>query len=254
MNWACLQRSAIAAAIVLQPVAAAQADRLSLSTTEARTVLFIRTDPDKVAKALPAGWTAVPGSGATKDANLVLILIEGFAQSDAEGEAAPYPDKYAVWGTSAKNDRGAAGFMVVGGLIAPAQGAPGAYGVYRPARVTMSKTSRADEGGATQVEESWDFATDDGDRLRLAARYARGLGTRSRVEPKVYTVAKPDFHRVYKAEQVSEIVHAGPAGPSGSTVAFGASGPVFSGLLDDGAQVVAVASVPAYHRQIFLPD
>ncbi len=254
MNRSHLWISAVAVALLFRAPGAAEAERLTSSTTETRTVLFLKADPDRVAKALPAGWTAVPGSGAAKEANLVLILVEGLAQSDAEGKAVAYPDRYAVWGTSAKDERGTTGFVVMGGLIAPTQAAPGAYGVYRPARVAMSRTVRADEAGVTQVDEAWSFATEDGDRLALTARYARGLTTRTHVEPKVYSVAKPDFHRLYKADQVSEIVYAVPAGPAGSTVAFSASGPLLSGLLGDGAQVVAVASVPAYHRQIYLPD
>ncbi len=253
MRWACLGIHAAATAVVFQTTVVVRADRLDLSTTEARTVLFIRADPDKVAKALPAGWTAVPGSGAAKDANLVLILIEGFAQSDAEGKAAAYPDKYAVWGTPAKRAEGGASFMVMGGMIAPAQGAPGAYGVYRPAKVAMTKAARTNEAGATLVDETWDFATEGEDRLRLSASYERGVATRARVEPKVSSAAKPDFYRLYKADQVSEFVYSVPSGRTGSRVALSASGPVFAGLLDR-AEVVAVAAVPAYHRQIYLPD
>ncbi len=254
MRWARLRISAAAIAAVLQIPGVAVADRLDLTTTETRTVVFIRTDPDKLAKALPAGWAAVPGSGAAKDANLVLILIEGLSQSDADGKAAAYPDKYAVWGTSAKNvQSGAAAFMVIGGMIAPAQAAPGAYGVYKPAKVAMTRTARSNEAGATQVEETWDMATEGDDRLSLSARYERGVAARAHVEPKVSSVAKPDFYRLYKADQVSEFVYSVPAGRTASRIALSASGPLFAGLLD-GAEVVAVATVPAYHRQIYLPD
>ncbi len=254
MRWARLRISAVAIAIGLQAPELAGAERLNSSTTEARTVLFVRTDPDKLTKNLPAGWAAVPGSGAAKDANLVLILVEGFSQSDADGKPAAYPDKYAVWGTSAKNAQsGAVAFMVMGGMIAPAQGAPGAYGVYRPAKVVMTKTARATEGGPTLVEESWDMTTEGEDRLRLTATYERGLATRARVEPRVSSVAKPDFYRLYKADQVSEFVYSVPSGRKTSRIAFSASGPLFADLFE-GAEVMAVAAVPAYHRQIYLPD
>src|SRR5262245_60833658 len=123
--------------------AAAAGEKLVLSTTEARTLLFFKASKDAVDKLLPAGWASNPGTGPTKDANIFIALIEGIAASDEGGKAVLHQGKTAVLVLPVKEQKtGAAAAMVVGGFVSEPQAAPGAYDVYVPAKVSMAKTAR----------------------------------------------------------------------------------------------------------------
>jgi hypothetical protein len=231
-------------------------EKLVLSTTEARTLLFFKASKDAVDKLLPAGWGSNPGTGPTKDANMFIALIEGIAAGDADGKAVLHQGKTAVLVLPVKEEKtGAAAAMVVGGFVSEPQAAPGAYNVYVPASVSMAKTARSEENGSTTVEESWNIANEAGDRLRFSAVYARGVGTRAHIEPRIYAAVKPEFYRIYKADQVTEIVHSTADNTKrAKSVEVSASGPQIGKLFDGSEQLVAVMSIPAYYRQVFLPE
>jgi hypothetical protein len=62
-------------------------------------------------------------------------------------------------------------------------------------------------------------------------------------EPRVHSAAKPDFYRVYKADQVTDVVHSvAPDMKRAKAVEFNASGPNLSKIFDGKEQLVAVTS------------
>jgi hypothetical protein len=231
-----------------------EAARLIQSTTEARTYVHFKLNNDTIRKVLPAGWA--PGTGALQDANLILLLVEGLAADSADGKAMLNQGKFVLWAVPAKNERtGAAGIMIVGGLTSQPQASPGAYGVYAPARITMTKSSRSEGAGATVVEENWDASNDAGERLRFSVSYERGVGVRAHVEPRAHAAIKPDFYRIYKADQVTDIVHSVVAGGRrAAKVEFVSAGPSLARIFDGKEELIAVTSIPAYYRQILLPN
>jgi hypothetical protein len=191
-----------------------------------------------------------------KDANFVIALIEGLAGQDSEGKPVLHQGKNVVFAVPAKDEKtGTAGAMIVGGFASQPQGAPGAYGVYVPAKFTMTKSSRSVGAGSTTAEETWEVSTEAGDQIRFSTTYERGVGNRAHVEPRNYAATKPEFYRIYKADQVTDIVHS-VAADTGRTkkVEFTGSGPQISKVLKGQEQPVAVVSIPAYYRQIFLPE
>lgn len=159
--------------------AVSAAERLVQSMTEARTYVYFRADKDAVRKALPAGWVSNPASGPLKDANMFIAFIEGIASDNAEGKPVLHQGKSAVLVLPVKNEKtGEAAAMVAGGFVSESQAAPGAYGVYVPAKFNVAKSSRA-EGSETIVEESWSVSTDAGDKLQFTAVYSRGVALMS---------------------------------------------------------------------------
>lgn len=244
---------ASAGALTIGPTSA-RAEKLVAAATEARTYIYLKADPAAVQKLLPAGWTSNPGTGATKDANVALVFIQGFAGDNAEGKAVPGQGKFVVLLAGAKNTAaGTEGSMILGGFAAQPAGAPGAYGVYAPANFTMAKAENSEGGGPAAAEETWDVVSEGGDRVHFVVGYERGLGVRAHVEPRIYSSAKPEFYRIYKADLVADIVHAPSADRKAKRLDFAASGPLWS-KLGSAPEVVAVTSMPAYYRQIFLPN
>jgi hypothetical protein len=232
------------------------AERLVQSATEQRTYLFIKSDNEKIKAALPAGWSPAQNAGPLKDANFVIVLIEGLAGSDAEGKSILLQGKTIVLGIPAKNDKtGEPGFMVSGGFVSNAGTAPGAYDLYAPASVTMTKSSRSDGEAATSVTEQWRIRSEKGDRIDFDVGYDRGVGNWAHAEPHVYSALHPDFYRIYKVDQVTEVVHTTvQGGKKAKDVKLSADGPQISRFFDDKSQLVAVISYPAYHRKIYLPE
>jgi len=252
-SFAC---SLLGVGLLFGSVVSGSAERLVQSTTEARTYVFFRANADAVQKLLPAGWVSTPGTGPLKDANVAIYLIEGLAGEGADGKPVINPGKFAVLGVPAKHEQsGVTAPVIVGGFASQPAAAPGAYGVYAPAKITMTKTLRSDGASPTTVEENWEVSTDAGDQLRFNVTYDRGTGTRAHIEPRVYSGAKPEFYRIYKADQVTEVVHSvADDAKRAKKVDFTGSGPQLAKMFDGKEQLIAVMSVPAYYRQIVLPD
>lgn len=233
----------------------ARAEHLVQSSTEMRTYIYLQVQDDKLRKLIPEGWASNPGTKLLQGANIAMVFIEGLAATDAENKPMPFRDSYVVVGVLAKHlQSGVSTFMVVNGFIPPSQSAPGPYGAYSNARVSMSKQVRTDDAGSIR-SEAWSFTTDSGERLDFSTEFQLGIGVKSHVEPHVYSGIKPDFYRIYKVDQTTDTVHsAAPEGKKAKAVSFSAKGPRLGEVFDGSERVIAVVSVPAYQRAIYLPD
>lgn len=230
-------------------------ERFVQSTTDARTMVHLSVNKDAVQKLLPAGWVSEPGAGPVEGANVFIVFIEGIAGQDADGKPVLNIGKTVVLGVPVKNEKtGALAAMAVGGFVSDAKAVPGAYDVYVHAEIAMEKTIRS-EGAGTVVEERWSVTTPAGDKLQFSASYARGVGQRMHVEPRIHAAVRPDFYRVYKADQVVEIVHSSAGeGKRARNLVLRASGPQLGGIFDGQERVVAVMAIPAYARDIFVSE
>ena len=144
--------------------------------------------------------------------------------------------------------------MVVYG-IATRDLVPGAYGVYAPGQTAIErKVSFAAEGKAT-ADETWVFGTQDGNTIDARIQYVRGAATKSKAEAKIYSGAKPEFFRIYRWDQVADVVRSTATGVDRVTMfSFKASGSKLAPLFDGSEQLVGVMSIPSYSRTVFLPD
>jgi hypothetical protein len=133
-----------------------------------------------------------------------------------------------------------------------AGGVPGPYGVSVHAPANMERKVRIDPAGIGTVEESWEFKSQDGDSIQLQIQYARGASTPDKAETKFYSAAKPEFYRIYRSEQSTDVVRS-PAADRVQKVLFKASGPTLWPLFDGSEQLIGVTSDPWYTRQTFLP-
>ena len=201
---------------------------------------------------LPEGWEVnSPAAGPSKGANLGLSLIDQVTVQDAEGKPAT-TFRGAVFTIPAKKKgTDTAGTMVFTGLMSPG-GAPGAYGVYVPAKAKVEREVETEADGKSTAEEKWEFKADDGSSIEVKIEYERGPALRSKVEAKVFSAAKPEFYRIYRSEQSTEVVRS-PAADRVQKVLFKASGPTLWPLFDGSEQLIGVTSDPWYTRQTFLP-
>lgn len=248
MRMCCFSLTAMAVNI-------ARAEHLVQSSTEMRTYIYLQISDEKLRKLLPEGWIANPGTKQLQGANIGVVLIEGLAAADAENKPVPFHYSYVVIGALAKQLQSGIGtFMVVNGFLPPSQPAPGPYGAYTNATVSMLKRVKTDDADSNR-SEAWTFATDSGERLEFSIEFQLGTAVKSHVEPRVYSGIKPEFYRIYKVDQTTDTVHsATPEGKKAKLISFSAKGFRLGKIFDGGEKIVAVVSVPAYQRTIYLPD
>jgi hypothetical protein len=243
----------ISALLFAQAASAQSNEKLYGSNTDVRTALTFKVDDAKLEKLVPAGWVVnSPSGGPTKGSNLGITLIDQIVQLDAEGKPLQ-PLKGAVFNfPGKKSGSDAAGTMVWGGLVSTA-GAPGAYGVYVPARGVIDRKSRTDVAGESVIEETWQFSSDDGNAVEIQIQYVRGVPIRNKVETKVYAAAKPDFYRIYRLENLADVVKSNATGIDRvKTFSIKATGSKF-GPLFDASQLISVTSLPWYTLHTYLP-
>ncbi|OHV16277.1 hypothetical protein BK022_13265 [Methylorubrum extorquens] len=223
---------------------------------EVRLYIWLKIDPDELHQVLPDGWAAQQATGLLQGANLAVVLIEGIAASDTHGKPLPTVEHFAVVAVPAKNEQvGSTAFIVIDGLATPATSAPGAYGVYKPARVAIERRSSSQGAMSAFVEERWDWSSDVGDRIYVRIAYERGVGIRKHIEPRIYSGLKPTFYRIYKIDQVDDLIHTIHGyGPKAKTLEFRAAGGRLSDLRASEEKLVGIVSVPTYYREVFLPE
>jgi hypothetical protein len=111
---------------------------------------------------------------------------------------------------------------------------------------------RIDPAGSGIVEESWELQSQDGDSIQLQIQYVRGTMTTGKAETLMYSAAKPDFYRIYRSEQSSDVVRDSESNRV-QKIVFKASGPKLAPLFDGSEQLIGVTSQPWYTRQTYLP-
>jgi hypothetical protein len=228
-------------------------ERLVSTNAETRTNLTFKVPDATIQKLLPQGWEVnSPTAGPTKGYNLGMSLIDQIAIQDGEGKPME-AFRGAVLTIPAKKTGSAwGGAMVFAGF--PSSGAPGAYGVYVPAKVIIDRKARAEADGKTTIEEAWEFKGDDGNSMEIQLQFVRGLPARSKAEAKVFSAAKPEFYRIYRIELASDVARSTATGSDRvNKISVKAAGPKISSLFNGTEQLISVTSVPWYWRQIYLP-
>jgi hypothetical protein len=238
----------------VQPAFAQGNDKFTGSNVDVRTVLTFKAPDAAVAKMLPDGWEVnSPASGPTQGFNLGLTLIDQVTVQDAEGKPVTLFRGAVLNIPARKKGSEMAGTMVFTGLMS-AGGAPGAYGVYVPAKAKVEREVKTDSDGASRAEEEWEFKADDGSAIEVKIEYARGTATRNKVEARVFSAAKPDFYRIYRFELASDVVRSTATGVDRvGKISIKATGEKIAPLFDGSQQLISVTSIPWYSRQVYLP-
>jgi hypothetical protein len=249
-------RNLAVAILMFAAVPAVAQDNLQLFSTDinVRTSLTFKVADPVVRKMLPAGWELnSPTAGPAKGFNLGITLIDYVLVQDPQGKPLP-PRNIVVLNIPAKKvGTSEPVTMVFGGFIAQA-GVPGAYSVYGSANITADRRSHAGPDGKSMINETWQAKADDGNLLDLQIEFERGVPTRSKVEAKVHSAAKPAFYRIYRFEQAADVVRSAAASIDRvSRFSFKATGPTLGPIFDGTEQLISVTSIPSYSRSIFLP-
>ena len=215
--------------------------------------MTFRVNEGALQKLLPAGFEMnSPAAGPAKGANLAITLIDYLMAQDPEGKSLPTRSTVAMNIPSKKTATGEAVGMVIGGFILEA-GVPGPYFNFGAAKISVNRQSHNVDGKSI-IEESWDIKGSDGNALEVALQFERGALARGKVETKIHSAAKPEFYRIYKFEQATDVVRSVSMGLDRVTkFNIKASGPKFLPLFGGTQQVISITSVPYYSRTIYVP-
>jgi hypothetical protein len=90
--------------------------------------------------------------------------------------------------------------------------------------------------------------------MLLQLAYLRSLPVRSKVGTEARSAAEPDFFRIYRVDQGTEVVKSTPSGIDPlQSYEFKSSVRELAKMLDSDAQLISITAVPWYVRQVSLP-
>ena len=228
-------------------------EKFSGSNVDTRIGMAFKVNDAAVGKLVPEGWDiSPPTSGPNQGANLNITLVNMQTNHDADGKPATPYRGVAVTIPVKRKGTDATVPMVAGGIFT-ANYAPGAYGVFLPGRVSIDRKTSIGLDGKTTVDETWEVRAEGGHSVDIHVQFVAGVPTNSKVDVRVYSAAKPDYFRIYRFEQASEVVRSVPSGIDRvSRVSVKAAGDKL-GPLFNGSQIISVTSIPWYSRQVYLP-
>jgi hypothetical protein len=252
--------AAIGVALVslVRLTAAAHAQTLVEHSAEVRMQLDLAVSPAALKALLPDGWEPfVANSGPAKDCNVRLIFVDRVDINGPDG--APTGTEQMVYFASPikqAGSNGLAGQMVIDGITANANNAPGPFKVYQAAAsYRVARSTHAAAGGPIENEETWDFTGSDGEHLALHLTYERGVARKLSAETKFFSAADPHSYQIWKIDQGLDIMRNAtvPVKDRVKTFAFKASGGRVAKLFDGSERVLSVDALHWYNRTTSSP-
>lgn len=241
-------------AATLAAVAPASAEtQTETIVAEQRTSLSLRITPEAARSLLPEGWESSAGPTAP---NLSLIFMDRALGLGPDGQKlGTGVNRLLVMAMGAKNTQtGETRTLIVGGYSADPVGSPGAYNVYGKGSMEMARTERIDSAAVETVQERWTVKTSDGGVLNVDLTFKRGVPTLNPFELKIYSAVQPDFYRIYRGRQTTDVIRNASSGVDRvQAVAVEASGGRLGEILKDAGPALAVSNSPFYSRETFLP-
>jgi hypothetical protein len=172
---------------------------------ESRTIFGLRVKGKAVENLLPTGYTSTPAdAGPSKGANLLVIFTDRllvqtpFSISNGSDSS----NKLVIIAAPVQSTVTAEkGVLIIYGVSATAEGAPGPYGVFEQATKAYMERSITGNGEHSKMREIWDFEGAGGVKLLVNLSHKCGVPSRSNTFTRAYSAKDPLFYRVYDADQ-----------------------------------------------------
>jgi hypothetical protein len=231
----------------------ARAETLVGSNIDSRVLVGLKVAPDGVQSLMPEGWTSVPfPNGPLKDSNLLFAMIDGVLEMDAEGKPLDPASRRAVVLVGLGKQGDAVRMYVLRILATTPERNP--YGVASAAEISRTQTLSGPANGARKIVDEWRVTSEAGGELVFNLDYTTGKRGWSPGELFPYSAANPDFSRIYRYEQMVDLVVSTSLGkPASGTYGLTGSIPELGMVFDGTQEIIAVMDVPVYVRKVFLP-
>ena len=222
------------------------------SNVESRIVLALKVQDDAATALLPDGWRALTlPQGPFAGANLIVLFSDRHLGIDPDGKPLdPFASRYSAlvaYGISPEAD-GPRMFVARTYETPPVLGV---YGNAVGAAITRTASLSGEGGGPRTREERWTVEAENGDRIAFELSYEQGRPGWSSGEATPYSSEVPDFHRIYRYDQLADLaMSVGVSRPLDGEARLEASVPP---LLDGTEVLQAITVIPVYVREVWLP-
>jgi len=232
--------------------------RRRMSNLDMRLVLALKVGDEAAQKWLPAPWrVAAVSTGPAQGSNLSLIFVDRQQVLDEAGALdrgglersmiVTVPARHPLTGESTT--------FPIRAYSTLAREVPGPYGTSAAAAISRQASVSGEPTGASLATESWRVATPDGRSLELTVAGQIGMPGRVSAQAALRSPTQPAFMRVYRIEQAVDQWRSAVAGSSDrvTTLQLRSDIAELMPLLGSQPQVLSVAHVPWYQRQVFIP-
>ena len=231
----------------------AQSETLVGSNIDSRVLVGLKVNSGGVQAHMPEGWASIPfPGGPLKGSNLLFALIDGVLEMDPEGKSLdPASRRAAVLvGLGKKDDT--VRMYVLRILTTVPERNP--YGVATAAEIARTKSLSGPSNGARASSDEWRIASAEGGELVFSLDYTTGKRGWSPGELFPFSAADPEFSRIYRYEQMVDLVVSTPLGkPSSGKYSLTNSIAELDAVFDGSQEIIAVMDVPVYFRKVYLP-
>ena len=235
--------------------ATARAETFVGSNVDSRVIVAFQVNADAAQSWLPKGWNLTPlAKGPSAGANLLVVFFDKHLARDSDGNPTT-PSSYR--GAALVSLASQAGSDEIRLYVTRIYATPLEYDPYSNAihaGISRSATHKAVDNSAPVRTEEWTVKPEGGGEMILKLSYEAGIPTWSKGEVMPYSNTKPDFHRIYRYEQLADLVMSVPADKSlGGETTFTSTIPELAPMFDGSEKMISVIAIPVYVRQVFLP-
>ncbi|OSQ48939.1 hypothetical protein [Marivita geojedonensis] len=248
-----LIRFVLVCASVMVMTIPARAETPVGSNIDSRVLMGLKANSEGVQALMPKGWTSVPfPGGPMKGSNLLFALIDGILELDPEGAPLDPASRRAVVLVGLGKKEDAVRMYVLRILSSAPERNP--YGVATAADIERTQTLSGPANGGRSVSDAWRITSPDGGMIEVDLSYTSGKRSWSPGELFPYSAANPDFSRIYRYNQMVDLVVSTALGkPASGDIRLSNSIPELMPVLDGTEEIIAVMDVPVYVREVSLP-
>lgn len=245
----------LVAAVAVLLAAPPRAETLDSSNVDSRVLIGFKAAPDAVQALMPAGWTSVPfPGGPLAGTNFLVVLIDRAIALEPDGKPSSPANMRAVALAGLGKQADGAEVRLYLFRIYTTDPDRNPYGVAAAAAIGHDTATGGPANEGRDRSESWTIAPTDGGEMSVALTFASGRRGWVTDESRPHSAANPDFYRIYRYDQLVDLVTSVPAGkPLAGDFAFSSSIPELAAVFDGTQETVAIMDVPVYVRKVWLP-
>jgi hypothetical protein len=233
------------------------AETLFESVVDTGLIVALRVGQAELQGCLPDPWQVFPPpAGPFKGANFFIAFSDRLLSLNPEGKPADGGiDRLVRLVVPAKHSQtGESALVVTRMYTGNPKKIPGPYKNSVHTTVRREQTLKGANVEAGAGDDFWEVRDTGGGIMDLRVQYQRALPSRAKVEQKVYSAVEPGFFRIYRIDQVTDVVKSIPGGIDRvQNYQLRVTMSELRKLFDGTEYLVAIAVLSSYVRQTFLP-
>ena len=228
------------------------------SNLDMRMVLALKVNNDLVQKRLPVPWQVAPvATGPSQGSNLSLIFVDRIQVQDGAGAmdlggserslVVTAPGKHPITGEQTT-------FPILA-YSDLAKEIPGPYSTTALASISRNARTLSESNGAKSASENWLVRTTSGRSLNFSVDGRTSMPSNVLANASLRSPKQSDFMRIYRVDQYIDWWRSTRPDMADRVTSIQLKSDIdeLAPLLNEQAQVLSVAYVPVYRRQVFVP-